>query len=154
MFLDGDNRNFDPNNIERVPLRIMGQFNLAGGCEVGNPEVTKLRILLAKMKMARFDCGEKLGLVVNAGSARCRGFREERNRKAREYNSTPERRKDCLRAAKRYRERMKKEQPEKWAEMTARSKAYQKQWYKRKKEEKNDFKETSEPNFAGSVGEG
>ena len=84
VFLDGDNRNFDPANIERVPLSVMGQFNLMGGCEKGNPDVTHLRILLAKTKIARFDLGEKLGLVTHCGTAERRVFIEERNRRQRE----------------------------------------------------------------------
>lgn len=84
VFLDGNSRNFDPKNIERVPLRCMGQFNLIGGCEKGNPGVTKLRILMAKEKMARFDLGEKLGLTANGGNGRV--FKESRNARQREYS--------------------------------------------------------------------
>lgn len=84
VFLDGNNRNFDPKNIERVPLRCMAQFNLMGGCEKGNPGVTKLRILMAKEKMTRFDLGEKLGLTANDSGGRV--FKESRNARQREYS--------------------------------------------------------------------
>ena len=90
VFLDGDSRYFSPDNIERVPLRLMGLFNGFGGSEEGNPEVTRLRILQAKLKYARLDAGERLGLVVSYGTARF--FRKEYNAKLRAYNSRPERR--------------------------------------------------------------
>ena len=138
VFLDGDNRNFNPNNIERVPLKIMGVFNLMGGCEKGNPEITKLRILNAKLKLAILDKGEEMGLVVKVDSkgrkkaGRC--FIEERNRKAREYNSSPERKKIIAKRTKEYRKRLKTENPEKYAEMREKHKVYSKEYHKRKKD--------------------
>lgn len=83
VFLDGDNRNFDPLNIERIPLRCMGLFNLMGGCEVGNPEVTRIRILIVRLKLARFDLGEKIGQTVKYGVSR--SFRHELNHRAKVY---------------------------------------------------------------------
>ena len=132
VFLNGDNRDFSPENIERVPLKVMGVFNLMGGCEKGNPEVTKLRILQAKLKIKTLDAGEKLGLVANAGAGRI--FIEERNRKAREYSQLPERKEINAARAKLRRQRMKIEEPEKYAQMRAKQKIYQREWYKRKKE--------------------
>ena len=32
IFVDGNNRNFSPENIERVELKYMAQFNYCGGC--------------------------------------------------------------------------------------------------------------------------
>ena len=104
IFLDGDNRNFDPDNIERVPLRLMGVFNKMGGCTRGNPEATRLRLLLARSFVARLDAGERMGLVVRQGTGR--KFREERNRKAREYNARPEQRRIVNERAKIYRARL------------------------------------------------
>lgn len=138
VFLDGDNRNFNPNNIERVPLKVMGVFNLMGGCEKGNPEITKLRILNAKLKLAILDKGEEMGLVVKVDSKGRKNagrlFIEERNRKAREYNSSPERKKIIAERARKYRERLKTENPEKYAEMREKHKVYSKEYHKRKKE--------------------
>lgn len=133
VFLDGDNRNFSPDNIERVPLKVMGVFNLMGGCKKGNPEITKLRILQAKLKLAMLDVGDKLGLVVHVNGGRTRLFIDERNRRAREFNSSPERRKVLAKRAREYRERLKRDNPEKYAEMRLKEKAYRKQWYERKK---------------------
>ena len=133
IFLDGNNRNFSPDNIERVPLRVMGIFNRAGGT-AETPELTRLRIAQAKLKVAMFDRGEKMGLVACAGSLGCRVFIEERNRKARIYNSSPERRKLLAEKAKAYREKLKVEQPEKYAELMRKQKERHKIWYERKKE--------------------
>ena len=107
VFLDGDNRNFHPDNIERVPLSVMGIFNLMGGCEKGNPEVTRIRIAQAKFKRALLDKGEKMGLVKYYGSSR--RFTEDVNRKAREYNSTPERKARNAQLARERRQRQKEE---------------------------------------------
>ena len=128
IFLDGNNRNFDPHNIERVPLKIMGVFNLLGGCVKGSPELTKLRILQAKLKIAMLDAGEKHGLVTDGGSGRL--FIKERNKRAREYNSTLERKKIIAERARRYRERLKTENPEKYALMLEKQKIYKRSYYK------------------------
>ena len=82
VFLDGNTKNFAPENIERVPLRIMSVYCNLGGVEPGRPDITKLRIAQAKLKVAMLDAGEKLGLVADGGAGRV--FIEERNRKARE----------------------------------------------------------------------
>ena len=136
IFLDGDNRNFDPKNIERVPLKVMGVFNLLGGCEKGQPEITRLRIVQAKLKLATLDAGEKLGLVAKVESKGRKNpgrlFIEERNRKAREYNSSPERKKIISERAKKYREKLKTEYPEKYKEITLKQKVYNKKYYEGK----------------------
>lgn len=134
VFLDGDNRNFAPENIERVPLRLMSLYSQEGGVVAGHPELTRLRIALAKMKAAQLTAGDKAGLVVRYGGYRV--FRDDVNRRAREYRMNPEvRRKHCERV-KAYRERLRKEDPVKFEEMARRQKEYQKEWYRRKKAEK------------------
>ena len=134
VFLDGDTRNFAPANIERVPLRLMGVFNEMGGCTRGNPEATRLRLLLVRSFVARLDAGERMGLVVRQGTGR--KFREERNRKAREYNARPERRRIANERAKIYRARLREENPEEFARQAERHKAYAKEWNKRRKGKK------------------
>lgn len=104
VFLDGNNRNFSPENIERVSLKLMGVFNLMGGCEYGNLEVTKLRILQAKLKIAQLDVGEKLNLIGRNGNSG-RFFIEEHRAKGRAYAARPEVR---ARQAKNARERMRR----------------------------------------------
>lgn len=131
VFLDGNNRNFSPENIERVPLYVMGIFNLYGGCEKGNPEITRLRIAQAKLKYAIMDAGERMGLVADGGAGRV--FIEERNRRAREYNSTPERKKILAERARKYREKLKIENPEKYKQLQEKQKTYRKDWYRKNK---------------------
>ena len=132
IFLDGNNRNFSPENIERVELKYMAQFNYCGGCVKDNPELTRLHVIQAKLKLATLDAGERLGLTADGGGGRV--FIAERNRKAREYNSRPERKKVNADRARLRRQRMKVEEPERYAQMQAKHKAYAKEWHKRKKE--------------------
>jgi hypothetical protein len=132
IFLDGNNRNFSPENIERVELKYMAQFNYCGGCVKNNPELTRLHVIQAKLKLATLDAGERLGLTADGGGGRV--FIAERNKRAREYNSTPERKKILAERARRYREKLKVEAPEKYEQMRIRQKAYAKEWHKRKKE--------------------
>lgn len=115
IFLDGDNRNFNPNNIERVPLKLMGIFNGLGGCAKGNPEVTRLRILQAKLKVAQFDAGEKLGDVVRYGHGRAsRSKKAELSRKRYAILAHTQKFKEHRRE---YFRKMKAENPEKYAEI-------------------------------------
>ena len=134
IFLDGNNRNFSPENIERVELKYMAQFNYCGGCVKDNPELTRLHVIQAKLKLATLDAGERLGLTADGGGGSGRVFIAERNRRAREYNSRPERKKVNADRARLRRQRMKVEEPEKYAQQRARQIAYQREWYKRKKE--------------------
>lgn len=69
IFLDGNNRNFHPANIERLPRKLCAVFNNMGGTE-GGAEVVRLRIAQVKLKMAVLDAGEKIGLVCNFGGGR------------------------------------------------------------------------------------
>lgn len=132
VFLDGDTRNFDPKNIERVPLRCMGQFNLIGGCEKGNPDVTRLRILMAKEKMARFDLGEKLGLTADGGGGRV--FKELRNARQRIYSkritADNKRREARNKTARAYIAR--KHEDSAWVEA---QRAYHREWARKKRAE-------------------
>lgn len=115
IFLDGNNRNFNPNNIERVPLKLMGIFNGLGGCAKGDPEVTRLRILQAKLKVAQFDAGEKLGDVVRYGRSRIfRSKKAELSRKRYAILAHTQKFKEHRRE---YFRKMKVENPEKYAEI-------------------------------------
>lgn len=115
IFLDGNNRNFNPDNIERVPLSVMGVFNSLGGCEKGNPKVTHLRILLAKLKIAQMDVGEKLGETVNYKKGR--RFRKDLAEYARLRRSEPEYKAKRNKQIQEKRKRLKEENPEKCAEI-------------------------------------
>ena len=132
IFLDGNLRNFSPDNIARIPLKLMGIFVQCGGTVPDNPELTQLNIIRAKLLSAQLDAGEKIGLTVHSGN--CRMFREERNRKARKYNSAPERRTLLCERQKAYIQKLKTENPEEFLRRKERQKTYQKEWYRRKKE--------------------
>lgn len=63
FFLDGDARNFNPANIERVPLKLVGIFARLGGTAKGNPDLTKVRILQAKLTSKLLDVSEAQGFT-------------------------------------------------------------------------------------------
>lgn len=133
IFLDGDNRNFDPENIRRVPLRAMGVFNSMGGRVEGDPEATGARVAMALLKQAELDAGERLGLVVKMGAGR--RFREDVNACARKLSKAvtadPERRAKRAEKARQYLAE-KRLDPE-WME---RKRKYAREWAKRKREER------------------
>lgn len=133
IFLDGNNRNFSPDNIMRVPIRVMGIFNGMGGT-AETPEETKLRVRLAELKYAGTCLGEKMGLTVQYGTGR--RFRDEQNRKAREYsrNLTPEQKRKRARRQSEYVKKRKASDPE-YAE---RLRQYQRDWQKKYREKKNE----------------
>lgn len=62
IFLNGNNRDFSPANIERIESRYRLLFLKFGGADK-NSEITKIRILQAKMRSAQLDLGEKIGKV-------------------------------------------------------------------------------------------
>lgn len=134
IFLDGDNRNFHPENIERLPRRICTLFVNAGGNK-GGPEIVKLRIAQCKLKMAMLDAGDKLGLTVSTPAGR--QFIEERNAKARAYykkkRSTEEGRQKMNKAQRDYVKRVKEEGGEKLERFLKRTKEANERYYLRKK---------------------
>lgn len=62
FFLNGDNRDFSPANIERVESKYRTLFLKYGGADK-NPKVTKIRLLQARLRSAQLDLGEKIGTV-------------------------------------------------------------------------------------------
>lgn len=104
VFLDGNNRNFSPDNIYKTTRGELGIVNQDGGIVKDAPELNLLKFNRAKLIMATLDAGEKIGLVVkdNAG----RQFREIRNEKARKYH------------AERYRDPKYREKIKQWAKNT------------------------------------
>ena len=133
IFLDGDNRNFAPDNIMRVRLCLMGIFNGLGGT-ADTPEETRLRVRLAELKYARNNLGEKMGLTVQYGTGR--RFRDEQNRKAREYNHilTPEQKRKRSRRQSEYQKKRRQNDPE-YAE---KYRVYQREWRKKNREKQKD----------------
>ena len=62
IFLNGNNRDFRPENIERIEAKLRILLIKFGGADE-NPDVTRVRILQAKMRSAQLDLGEKIGTV-------------------------------------------------------------------------------------------
>lgn len=93
LFLDGNNRNFNPENIRKVSHRVTGIINRTyGGLPSSNAEINDIFITKIELKLAMLDIGEKFGLVSDYGGGRM--FRERRNylqRKCRERKREKER---------------------------------------------------------------
>lgn len=86
IFLDGDKRNFDIENlmlISRAENRIMNNGKNEYTFVKGNAEQTKMNVLQTRLRRACLDAGEKLGLVKNRGGGRF--FIDEQREKTREY---------------------------------------------------------------------
>lgn len=141
IFLDGNNRNFHPDNIGRLPRRCQTIFANLGGNK-GGPEVVRLRIAQSIHKAALLDAGEKLGLVINYKAGR--RFRDDVARAARkrykENMSTEEGRQKIRDSKKRYIEKLKKEGGERWERFQEYNKRSSREWaarhrQKNKKEE-------------------
>ena len=138
IFLDGNNRNFNPNNIERLTLSEMAHYSRLGGCCYGNPEITKLRVILAKQRHALYEAGEKAGLTVDYGKTKsCRCFKSDLDAKRREYTSRSYVKERRRKLAKERRERMKIENPEKYEKIKLQHREYLKVYNQRKGEERN-----------------
>lgn len=134
IFLDGDTRNFSPENIERVPIKIMGIFNGLGGCAEGQPEITRIRVAMAKLKYEVLNAGDRLGETCCYGGGRM--FKDERNQRRREYVRKPERAKKEKELRKIRYEKLKKENPLEFRRRAEKHKAYAREYYKRKKAER------------------
>lgn len=136
LFLDGNNRNFDPANIEPIHRREQVVFINEGGVVPGCPEETKVNLLRARLKLKTLDYAEKHGLVMKAGGARY--IREdflakarEEQRKARE-NLTPEQLKRRRERQRGYWEKRRLD-----PEYMARYREYHREWSRRKREKAN-----------------
>ena len=132
IFLDGDNRNFNPDNIYKLTRAELGIVNNNGGIEKGNPELTMFRIAQAKLKIATLDAGEKVGDVVHYG--RSRAFRSDINRHAKEYR---EKNKDNPHYRELIKAQHKRALENATPEQRAKRLEYQRNWIKRKRENDN-----------------
>ena len=70
IFLDGDNRNFNKENIDVIKKRESFVFQSFGGTVKGHPELTRLNIIRSRLRLAELDCGEKLGMTYQTTSGR------------------------------------------------------------------------------------
>ena len=93
LFLDGNNRNFNPENIRKVSHRITGIINRTyGGLPSSNAEINDVFIMRIELRLAMLDVGEKFGLVSNYGSGRM--FKEQRIFLQRKYREKRKREKE------------------------------------------------------------
>ena len=115
IFLDGDSSNFHPDNIARVPINLITVFNNMGGTIKGQPELTRIRLLQAKLKQKTLDCLEAQGKVNKYGS-----YRSDKQRNHEWYlrrKEQPDYREYMRKNKSDYLQRMKIERPEKYAEL-------------------------------------
>lgn len=104
IFLDKNNRNFSPENIEVLNVKYFGIFNLMNGKNT-DPDLARINIARAKLKSAVLDKAEEIGETVRQGTAR--KLRSEFNARAVAYRHRPE-----------VYEKDKKRRREKWANMS------------------------------------
>ena len=133
IFLDGNNRNFHPLNIERLPRKLCAIFNGMGGTS-GGADVVRLRIAQAKLKMATLDAGEKLGLVCNHGGGRA--FKERLAEQQRRYRQEERKREYHRRWAREHRQKLKAEGGEKWQQFQERNRKACREYMARKRGKK------------------
>lgn len=69
-FLDGNNKNFAPENIERVEKRLNGIISQMGAIKENDPDATHINILRARLKLATFDLADKAGLCYKSKKGR------------------------------------------------------------------------------------
>lgn len=86
IFLDGDNRNFAPNNIERLERKLQPAFIHCGGIIKGNATLSRINLARAKLTVAMLDVGEKIGICGRTGN-NGRFLKERRNELARKYRA-------------------------------------------------------------------
>ena len=115
IFLDGDNRNFHPDNIARVPLNIMSVFNSLGGTVDGNPELTRLRLTQAILKSKILDKMEQIGGVNKYATYRI--DKQKAHERYLKLKNKPGFKKHQTEVARAYMQRLKVERPEKYQEI-------------------------------------
>lgn len=135
VFLDGDIRNFNPENLYLTKKGNIGILNgQFGGLKKGDPEGNLVRIKQAELFRLMMDKARKIdGLCYKSGQlkshekavrmARLEKNRDEYNGKQRTYYRI-------------YIERIKKD-PEAYAEYMRKQRIRQKKWYEKKKREKS-----------------
>lgn len=69
-FLDGNNRNFDPDNIFLVHRREQAIFQYFGGVVKDDPQQTKIHLLQARLKLTRLDKMQDIGQIKYFGNYR------------------------------------------------------------------------------------
>lgn len=119
IFLDGNTRNFHPDNIARVPLNIISVFNSLGGTVDEKPELTQLRLTQAILKSKTLDIMEKCGKVNKY--ATYRSDKQKAHERYLEAKARPGFKEYQREVARKYIQRLKVERPEKYAEILKRN---------------------------------
>lgn len=80
IFLDGDKRNFDIDNLMLISRKLNRVINSHSEYSIvkGNAELSRINIARAKLQITRLDIGEKFGLVSKAPNNN-RYFKSDRN---------------------------------------------------------------------------
>lgn len=134
IFLDGNIRNFHPDNIERLPRKLQTLFIQFGG-KADTPEVTRFRITQAKLKKALLDRGEQLGLVCRTGNTRT--FIEDRNARQRarmkRLLQDDKFREEFNRKRREAKQRIKESDPERYKKMLEYHRAADSRYWERKR---------------------
>lgn len=111
VFLDGNNRNFDFQNLMLVPRTIIGILNNPAfrlGVVKNDPELTKINIQNAMLIFETRKLGKKMGLVYNRGA-----YKDETLKKIKK-RMTQEKRFELNKKAREYTQHLKTHEPEKY----------------------------------------
>lgn len=144
LFLDGNNRNFDINNIYPLPLELCGLFlGHTSGVIKGNRQATLLNIQIARTMHAMFNFAKKMDLVSPSGSLRYEVARRAYNARKKRLASMSEsereeKRQKTLMQHREYYQRLKTENPEEYERRKLVQKEYKKQWIKNRRKRQDD----------------
>ena len=132
IFLDGNNRNFDFQNLFLMPRDCIAIFNnnkLKLGVVPDNPEATKINAMNAILIHKIFNAGRKAGLVSEASGR----FKSDMNKyqKNKMRNMTPEQLKIEKEKRQKYWQKI-KSNPQKHEEIKAKRREMYKKWKQKK----------------------
>ena len=135
FFLDGNNCNFNPDNLFLITMKELGPINAYGGIVKGNPELTKLKIIQLRLRMAMLDRAKEMGLTSKCGRGRV--LKTEANEKMREwYKNRTEEQKERQRATNRRYLARKRLDPA-WRE---KRRKYSTEWSRKSRESKKNVR--------------
>lgn len=134
VFLDGNNRNFAPENLKKVSRKVIPVINnpqiFGSSTPKGDPVEMKMRIAYAEHYLQLFDFYRKMGMLTPAGALKSRAAERARQR----YQSlSPEEKAEYLAKARERRRNhpLTKEQKE-------RIRIYQREWARKKREKEKE----------------
>jgi len=124
IFLDGNNRNFEPSNLEKIPRTIMAVLN-----NLRSPgdtaEDVKIKIALAELKHAKHEAARRQGLCYERDYKHGgRAIKSDAVARARKYNQRPEIKKKRRDRRREYMRRLKIEEPAKYEDILQKHREY------------------------------